>query len=178
MQAVDGTIIADLPGPVRGAVAFVLVLLLGGIILWRFGSFLDRAIDASTERPVVSVGYGVAAHVVIAFAGVYLATQLAGAPTGGWDAGVVGIVAGLLLVLLVSALGFAVVGSAVAALWLDGSRWTGLLVGSLLAGGSAAVDPLVGGVLWFVLVSTGIGGTVRRWIHASEGPDPSAVRHE
>lgn len=176
--AVGGSAIVDVPGPVRGAVAFVLVFLLGAALVRRFGPFLDRSVDASMERPLASLGYGAAAHAVIAFAGVYLADQLAGVPTAEWNAGVVGVVAGLLVVLLASALGFTVVGSAAAALWLDGRPWTGPLVGAALAGGSAAVEPLVGGLVWFVVVSTGIGGAVRRWIHASAGPDPSNVPRE
>ena len=178
MQAVDATVIVDVPGPVRGTVAFVLMLLVGGAIAWRFAPFLDSCVDASIERPLASVGYGVAAHAVIAFAGVYLSTQLAGAPRSEWNAGVLGIFAGLFLVLVASALGFTVVGATIAVIWLDGPEWATPVVGALLAGGSAAVDPLVGGLVWFVVVSTGIGGAVRRWIHASAGPDPSTVRRE
>lgn len=176
MQVVDPTAVVDLPGAVRGPAAFGLVLLLGGAIAWRFGPFLARSSEASMERPIASVGYGAAAHAVIVFAGVYLASQLAGVPTGGWNAGVVGVVLGSLVVLLAAALGFTVVGSTVADLWLDGRPWAGPVVGAVLAGGAAAVDPVVGGLLWFVVVSMGIGGPARRWLHASAGPDPAEVR--
>lgn len=178
MQVWGPTAFVDLPGPIRGAAASVLVLVVGAVLVWRYEAFLERSIDASMERPLASVGYGVAAHAVIAFAGVYLANQLAGVPTAGWNAGIVGVVVGLLLVLAASALGFTVVGSAVSGLWLGDRRWAGPVVGALLAGGAAAVDPRVGALLWFVVVSMGIGGPARKWLHASEGPDPSDVRRQ
>ena len=178
LQAVDLTTALDLPGPVRGVAAFAAVLLLGVVVAWRFGPFLDRSIDASLERPLASLGYGVAANAVVAFGGVYLASQLAQVRAAGGSGAVVGFALGLLLVLLASALGFTVVGSTVVELWRGERTWAGPVVGAALAGGTAAVDPLVGGIAWFVLVSIGIGGPARRWLHASEGPDPSQLRRE
>lgn len=178
MQVVDPTAVVGLPAAVRAAAAFGLVLLLGGAIVWRFEPFLARSIDASMERPIASVGYGLAAHAVIVFAGVYLGSQLASLPTGTWNAGVVGVALGSLVVLGAAALGFTVVGSTVADLWLGGRPWAGPVVGATLAGGAAAADPVVGGLLWFLVVSTGIGGPARRWLHASEGPPPADVRRE
>lgn len=172
----DPTAVFDLPGPVRGTAAFVLVLLLGGLLLRRFEPFLERSVEASMDRPLASVGYGVAAHAVIAFGGVYLANQLTQVPTGGWNAGAVGIAAGMLLVLLAAALGFTVVGSTVAGLWLEGRRWAGPVVGALFAGVAAALDPPIGWLLWFVVVSMGIGGPARKWLHASEGPEVRGSR--
>lgn len=176
LQAVDPTAVFDLPRVVRGVAAFAIVLALGALVVWRFGPFLARSIEASLERPVASVGYGAAANVVIVFGGVYLTSQLAQLSAGGWNAWVVGVAVGLLLVLLATALGFTVVGSTVAALWLADRPWAGPVVGAALAGGAAALDPLVGGLVWFVVVAIGIGGPARRWVHASEGPDPADVR--
>ena len=176
LSTVDPTVVLDLPSVVRGAGAFAIVLLLGGFVAWRFGSFLARSIEASMERPVVSVGYGAAANAVVVFGGVYLASQFAQLSAGGWNAWVIGVAVGLLLVLLTSALGFTVVGSTVAALWLGDRPWGGPAVGAAIAGLAAALDPLIAGLVWFVVVSIGIGGPARRWLHASEGPDPADVR--
>lgn len=175
MQVWGSTGILDLPWPIRGIAAFLLVLLVGGVLVRRYDAFLDRSIDASMERPLASVVYGAAAHAVIAFAGVYMATQLARAPTAGWNAGIVGLLVGLLLVLVASALGFTVVGSTVVGYWSGDRRWGGPVVGAALAGVAAAVDPAIGWLPWFVIVSMGIGGPVRRWLHASEGPDVSGA---
>ena len=174
----DPTAVFDLPGPVRGTAAFVLVLLLGGLLVRRFEPFLERSVEASMDRPLASVGYGVAAHAVIAFGGVYLANQLTQAPTGGWNAGVVGVAVGMLLALLAAALGFTVVGSTVAGLWLEERRWAGPVVGALFAGVAATLDPPIGWLLWFVVVSMGIGGPARKWLHASEGPEVRGARRD
>lgn len=172
MQAVDPTAVTEAPGPIRGAVAFVGVSLLGLVLVRRFGAFLDRSIEASMDRPLWSVAYGLAGHAVVAFASVYLASQLAQLPTSGWNAGVVGVGAGLLLYAVASSLGFTVVGSVVVALRSEERWWAGPLVGALLAGIAAVVPPPAGWLVWFVVVSIGIGGPVRKWFHASEGPDP------
>ena len=176
MQTIDPTVVTEMPGPIRGAVAFVGVLLLGLVLVRRFGGFLDRAIQASMARPLWAVGYGLAGHAVVGFGSVYLASQLAQLPTGGWYAGVVGVGAGLFLYVVASSLGFTVVGTVVATLRSEEPWWAGPLVGALLAGGAAFIPPPVGWLTWFVVVSIGIGGPVRKWLHASEGPDPADVR--
>lgn len=168
VQVTGPSAVLDAPGPVRALAAFVLVSAIGGVLLWRYGSFVDRSIDASTARPLSSLGYGVAAHAVIAFGAVYLATQLAGFEVLGQNAGVLGVLGGLLLALLAGSLGFTVVGSIVVGLGRQRRPWYGLLVGAVIAGVAGGLDPLAGGVLWFVVVSMGIGGPARRWLHADE----------
>lgn len=172
LQAVDPVAVIGAAGPRRGAVAFALVLVLGGALYWRWERFVDRAIEASVADPLRSLVYGAAGHAVIVFGGVYLTSRLARLEVGGLNAGAVGVISGLFVMLLVAALGFTVVGSSVVALGWDGSRWTGIGLGALVAGVAASVDPLVGGIAWFAVVSTGIGGPVRRWVHASAGPGP------
>lgn len=169
LQAVDPTGVLEAPGLVRGPIAFALVLLVGGALLWRFEPFVDRSIDASTDRPISSMAYGVAAHAVLAFVGIYLASQLGLVVVSGQSLTVVGYWVGFVSLAVAGALGFTVVGGAIVELGWERRRWHGLLVGALIAGGAGLVDPLLGGVVWLVVVSTGIGGPVRRWVHASAG---------
>lgn len=168
MQAVDPSALLDAPGPTRALVAFAGVLVAGGLILWRADAFLDRAIEASMARPLVSLGYGVAANAVVAFGAVYLISQLAQLEAFGQSVGVVGVLLGAAIVLLAAALGLTVVGSTVVELAWHRDHRAGLVVGALLAGVGGLLDPLVGGLLLFVLVSMGIGGPARAWLHADE----------
>lgn len=172
LGTVDPTVLTELPGPWRGTVAFVVVLVLGAVLLQRRGAFVERSIDASLARPLSSLGYGVAAHAVIAFAGVYVANQLATVGGLGQNAAVVGALTGGLMLVTAGALGFTVVGSIVADLGGRSGEWSGPVLGAVIAGVAAAIEPVVGAVVWFVVVSTGIGGPVRKWVHASAGPDP------
>ncbi len=159
--------VAEAPGPLRAAVVFVAVVSLGGMVCWRYGPFVDRSVEASTARPLASMGYGLLAHAVIAFGGLYLANQLGQVSVAGGNPGVLGVVAGLALWLAAGAVGFTVVGSALVALGGVQRRWPGLVAGGLIAAGAAVSDPLVGVVVWLTAVSMGIGGPVRRWFHAT-----------
>lgn len=166
-QVVGPEAVLGAPGVVRAAVAFTAVLLLGSLLRLRAGGFVDRAIDAATARPLRAMLYGIATHVVLAVASVYLATRLSQFAVASHNLAPVGLVLGGLLLLCVAALGFSVVGTVVADLVRDRAPWTGLVVGALTAAVLAALSPVVGGVLWLVVVSMGIGGAVYRWGHAS-----------
>lgn len=155
----------------RGVGGFLVVLVVGaGVRRWRPG-LVDRATEAATARPVAALGYGLAAHAVLALAAVYLITQLATVGGLGPAAGPIGAAVGGGFLALAAGLGFTVVGRVVAEVGGLGSRLDGVVVGAVLAGVAASLDPLVGAVGWSVLVSTGIGGSVRTWLHASAGPD-------
>lgn len=159
------------PAPVRAVAAFVLVSAGGGLIRWRYEPFLDRSIDASMAKPVRAIVYGVAAHAVIAFAGVYLASQLAQSGIFGTNGALVAAVLGGLVLLLAGSLGFLVIGSILATLGGSWSPWVGVAVGGTIAGVAGLLDPTIGGLLWFVVVSMGIGGPARRWLHADAVED-------
>lgn len=168
IQTTGPSAILDAPAPVRALAAFAIVSVLGGLLLWRYAPFVDRAIESSMARPLSSLAYGVAAHAVIAFGGVYLTNQLAQITMQGQSVGAIGVLVGLLLVLLAAALGFTVVGSTVvSAVWGE-QRWYGLVVGACIAGVAGFLGSTAGGLLWFVVVSMGIGGPARRWLHADE----------
>lgn len=168
MQTVGSIDVFGAPAPVRALVVFVLVAAVGGLLLWRFGPFVDRSIDASMARPLSSLVYGVAAHAVIAFGGVYLANQLGQVGLFGRSAGVLGVALGGLVVLLASSLGFTVVGSTVVELGWGPDRRVGVVAGAAIAATAALMEPLVAALLWFLLVSMGIGGPARNWLHADE----------
>lgn len=173
-QTVDPTAVLDLPGLVRGAAAFGVVLVLGAGLLWRFNGLVDRSISASMDRPLSSLGYGIAAHATIAFFGAYAASQLGQLSVSGRTLGGVGVWVAIVLLAVVAAVGFTVVGVAVVEVGLERRREFGIVLGAVLAGGAAVVEPLFGGLVWLVVVSTGIGGSVRVWFHAAE--DVEAAR--
>lgn len=167
LQTIDPTGLFEASRAVRASVTFVVVLVLGSTYLWRFDSFVERSVDASMARPLSSVGYGLVAHMVVGFGTYYLATRLSQFRVSGLNAGGVGLVLGLGLVLLAGGLGFTVVGSSLVELAGEPGRWTGPLVGALVAGGVALVEPAVAAIVWTLVVSVGIGGAIRRWHHAS-----------
>lgn len=160
----------DAAPPVRAAVAFVLVLAVGGVLLARREAFVDRAIDATLARPLASLGYGAAALAVVGFAGVYLASQLALVSVGGLNVGGVGLLFGALALLVTAALGFTVVGGVLVLVWGGRNDWSGLALGAALAAALSLLDPVLAGAGAAVVVAAGIGGAARTWLHASYGP--------
>lgn len=166
VAAVDPSIAVDAPAPVRATAAFVLVVLLGGLLARRRGPFLDRSVTALLDRPLGSIGYGVAAHLLIVFTGVYLTARLGQVQFSGVNASNLGLVVLVVLVLSVGVVGFTVVGSAAVDIWGGGSDWAGPVLGGIAAGVLASLGPLVGGVGWLLVASVGIGGPMRRWVHA------------
>ena len=126
------------------------------------------SITASMASPLRSLAYGAAAHAVIAFVGVYLTSQLSRVEISGQSVGALGVAVGVLVVLLAGSLGFVVVGSAVVEFGWERRRWYGLAVGALTAGVAGWLGPVAGGLLWFVVVSMGIGGPARNWLHADQ----------
>lgn len=172
LQLTDPIHMLELPGVARGGLAFAVVLVLGGGFLWRRAGLIERSIDASIDRPLSSLGYGIAAHATLLFAAAYLASQLGPLTVSGRSLGPLGIWVGVVLLAAAAGLGFTVVGAAVVELGWDRPRWNGLVLGAVVAGVAGGMDPLIGGLVWVVVVSTGIGGRVRAWFHASEGPEP------
>lgn len=167
LQTVDPAVLVEAGSTVRGSLAFLLVLVVGGALRWRFEPFLERSIDSSSAKPLLSLVYGVAAHAVFVFAGIYLASQLAQVQVSGWNAGSIGILFGVLLMGGAASLGFTVVGATIVKHAWAPVRGAGVVVGALVAGGVAVIDPLFALALWLVLVSIGIGGPIRTWLHAS-----------
>lgn len=158
----------DLSTPVRMTVAALLVGLLGSGILWRYESVVDRSIEASISRPLSALAYGVGAHAVLAFAGMYLGYLIGYAGFPAANSGRLGLQIGLLIS---GSLGFLVVGAAIVGSLGERHLWSGVVVGALLAGVSVAIGSLWGAFVWVMLVSMGIGGVVRNWTHDSFAPE-------
>lgn len=167
LQTVDPIAILDVSRVARASAAIALVLVVGGVLVWRFEPFVDRSVDAAMARPLRSTAYGVAAHVVVAFAGVLLSSNFALLPIAGRNTAVLGPLLGLVVLLVASGWGFTVVGTSIRERWEVTSRWAGLLGGATIAGGIAVVDPAVAGIGWLLVVSMGIGEPVRMWLHES-----------
>jgi hypothetical protein len=167
LQTLDPTAVTEAPPEVRAVGVFVTVLLVGGAYLWQFGPVVDRSVASSRARPLRSAAYGVAAHVVILFAVFYLGARLSQFELLGRNTAVLGLVFGVVVVILVAALGFTVVGTAIVELGWGGTPWAGLVVGASIASAIAVAASTPAGALWVAVVSVGIGGAVRKWLHAS-----------
>lgn len=168
LQSVDPTLVLDQSGLVRAVAAFAIVSVLGWGILWRYDDVVERSISDAVDRPLAALGYGIAAHLTIAFFGAYAASQLGQLTLSGRSLGGLGIWAGLFILVVVGSLGFTVVGTALVQYGWDRPRWYGPLVGAVIAGLAALPEPIVGGLVWLIVVSTGIGGRVRVWFHAAD----------
>lgn len=170
-QVTDPTMLLDLPGSIRGPGAFVLVLVVGAGLVWRYDGLIERTIDKSIERPLSSLAYGVAAHLTVLFFGVYVASQLGQAAPSNRSIALVALWAAVVLLVVAAAIGFTVVGvAAIEFRWTDSRRY-GPLLGAVIAGLAGLTDPTLGGIAWVAVVSTGIGGPVRDWFHAAEDVD-------
>ncbi len=168
-QSVDPSAAVDAPAYLRAAGSFVLVLLFGGAFVYRYGEFVDDSVDVSMDRPAISLVYGVIAFALVVFLSGYVLSQVgrlgisSPAVLPVFGAALVGIF------LVLSGLGYAVVGARLTE--LEGKRqpWRGLVVGAAV--GALAwllLPPLTGLMVYLAVAAVGIGGPVRRWIHASE----------
>jgi hypothetical protein len=157
------TVVASDPG--RAAASFLLVLTVAAAVrYWRAG-LLNRAVDATLERPLTAPLYGVATSalgwLVIAYA-FGQALRLGGA------VGQAGVVLGVGVALCAAGFGFVVVGAALMTVVGDRRPWAGPLVGAGLGAVVLVALPRpVGLVVWVFVAATGLGGVARRWIHAS-----------
>ena len=169
---VDPSLVTDAPAAVRAVAAFVLVLLFSAGMLVRFRPFVDRSIDASMERPAVSLVYGLALHGLVLFATGYVLTQLVQVEVALSDVSAVGVVILALVWLLLAGLGFTVVGATLTEVTGRRQHWQGAVVGAALGAAAAFVEPLLlGTALWILVVSVGIGGPMKRWLHASQAAE-------
>lgn len=164
-ESLDLSVLVGSPW-LRASVSFLLVLPVGAVVLARYGGLVDRCTDASMEQPLMSLVYGLLAHLMVFFASGVLSLQLTSV---GLDQTVLSV--GSTVVLGTVFLVFAGLGFAVAGTWLvefrgEGRRWHGLLA-VLGVGAAGWLLPVFAGLaLWILLVSVGIGGATRKWIHA------------
>jgi hypothetical protein len=150
----------------RAVGAFLLVLPFGGAVLTRYDGLLERSVDASMDSPVVSLIYGVGAHLAIFFAAMVFSNQLisAGVSQTVLSVGRAAVLGAVMFAL--AGLGFAVVGTILTDLRGERRPWLGLVVAAA-AGVAGLLLSLLGGLaVWVLVVSVGIGGPTRRWVHA------------
>ena len=164
-RPVDPAVLLEASGALLAAASFVLVLLLGGGLLYRYGEFVDRSVDASMDRPYVAVLYGVMAFGLVVFVGGYAVSQLARVGLGGTGLVVVVGAAGL-VGLVLAALGFLVLGILITDVRGRREPRHGLVLGAALSAVGWLLLPFVGGALvWLLLAAFGVGGPTRRWFH-------------
>jgi hypothetical protein len=165
-QPTDPGALAEAPGTVWAAASFALVLVVGGLLLYRYGGFVERSVEASMDRPYVAVVYGLMAFGFVAFAGGYAASQLAqvGGAGGTLSMAALGL-AGLVAVGL-AGLGFLVVGTLLTEVQGPRRPWHGLVLGAGISAVGWLLLPLLGGLAaWVLLAAFGIGGRTREWFH-------------
>lgn len=166
-SAFDPTTVSAIPASYRAAAAFLSSMLVGGAVHYRYGNRVEAAVDASTENLPLALLYGFFAYALAGFLVAYGFAQLAGI---GLSAPVVLVVAGVVLggfLLTLGGVGYVVVGA-----WITdraglGDQWLGLLGVSLVGAVAVLALPFpLGAVAWFAIAAAGLGGSVRRWVHA------------
>jgi len=174
-QPVDPSVVVELAAPARALGSFVLVLLFGGALRYRYGGFVDRSVDACVDRPGVAVVYGLMAFGFVAFAGGYASSQLSQLPVGSVALATVAVtVAGSVALVLVG-LGYAVVGTLVTDVGGRRRPWQGLVLGATISAVGWLFLPFIGGVLaWVLVASFGIGGPTREWLHSDRRVESSS----
>jgi hypothetical protein len=173
--AADLSAVAGTPW-LRASAAFLLVVPVGVAILSRYGGFVDRSVEASMGSPLVSLLYGVLTQAGLFFVGGVFSTQLANA---GLDTAVLAVGSAVVLgaaFLALAGLGFTVVG-----VWLverrgAGPRWQGFAAVAAVGATGWLLSPLLGAAVWGLLVSVGVGGPARRWIHAEQSVEAGVDR--
>lgn len=164
-RSLDALELLETPG-IRAAGSFLLLVLLGAGVLHRYDGLVDRSLDAMLDRPAVSVVYGAMAHLLVWFAAVSFLSQVSRVDVGQRVATLTIVAAVGVVFLSLGALGFLVVGTWLTDLRGDRQPWNGLVVGATIAALGLLVLPLLGGaVVWGLVVSVGIGGLVRTWVH-------------
>lgn len=174
-QPVLPSVVAEAPGVFRAAGSFVLVLLFGGVLVYRYRDLVDESVDASMDRPHLAVVYGLLAFGFVVFAGGYALSQLARLGVDGTTLALVGTSAVGAVTLTLAGLGFVVVGTLLTG--VEGRRrpWYGLILGAGISSVGWLVLPALGGLLaWVVLASFGIGGRTREWFHPPRRVEPGA----
>lgn len=165
-QPLDPVALTEAPSVVWAVASFALVLLFGGVLLYRDEGFLERSVDASLERPWVAVIYGLMAFGFLLFAGGYASSQLARLGSTGGTLSMVALGVAGVAALVLAALGYLVLGTLITD--LQGSRrpWHGLVLGAGISAVGWLLLPLLWGLAAFVLLAAfGVGGPTRRWFH-------------
>ena len=153
-------------GPTRAVASFLLILVVGAAIRYRWADLLDRSVEATVERPVRGTIYGV---VAVVFGWLVVAYAFAQAFRLGTTLGTAAAALGTAGALVVVATGFVVVGTTVVTILDREWAWAGPFVGAAISGLAWLALPFGPGLaVWLLLAAVGVGGPVRRWVHASQ----------
>jgi len=171
LAGMDPAGVAGAGGPVRAAASFVSVLLVGTVLRSRFGGRVERAVDDLVDRPRVAVFYGALAYGILLLTGLYANDILIRTATLG-TAGFVVFGALVLGMVLLTSVGYAVLGSVVTELWTGRRSWLAPVLGAAISVVPWLLLSFSAGTLaWIVLAAFGIGGRTRTWVHATRSTD-------
>jgi len=168
LQAFDPAIVTEAPGVARAGAAFVLTVLFGGAVIYRYGGKLDDAVTASMSRPLVSTIYGFMAFGIVLFLLGYAFNQVAKL---GLDATVLWVIISVVVgatIFSLGGMGFVVVGAWAAETLGTTDPWLGLVgVGAVSAVVWLLLPFVVGALVWVIIAAVGIGGPARHWVHGT-----------
>jgi hypothetical protein len=165
--AFDLASLLDAPPELRAGLSFLLTVLFGGALIYRYGGHVDRLVDTSMSSPLASALYGALAYGLAVFVVGYAYSQLSLVLAGSVLLRAAVAVALALVVLSLGGLGFVVVGAWAARAAGVGDPWLGLIGVGGVAAAAWLVLPVVGAALvWLAIAAVGVGGPTRRWIHA------------
>lgn len=168
-QSLGPSTIVDAPASARALGSVVLVGLVGALLVSRYGGFVDRAVDATMDRPLIAILYGLFAYVLVLFFVLFALNLLTRLGIGGTPLGIVaiGIFGGGLI--STCSVGYLVVGTLVYDLYSGRRPWYGLVLGALLSGvGWLFLAPLAGLAVWLLIPAVGIGGPTRTWVNREQ----------
>lgn len=167
LQAFDPSAVVGAPAPIRATVALLSSVLTGGVITYRYGRRLDAAVAAARENFTLNLFYGLFAYALAGFLVAYGFAQIASL---GVEAPLALLLALVVLggaLLLLGGIGYAIVGTWLASTTGLGDSWIGVVGVSLVGAAIVYVLPFfLGAALWFAIAAIGLGGPVRRWVHA------------
>jgi hypothetical protein len=165
-QPLEPVTLAEAPGVVWATASFLLVLLFGGALQYRYDGYVDRSVDAALDRPRIAVVYGLMAFGFVLFAGGYASSQVARIGGVGDTLSMAALGAAGLVALVLAGLGFVVVGTLLTEMRGARRPWHGLVLGAGISAVGWLVLPLLGGLAaWVILAAFGIGGSTREWFH-------------
>lgn len=168
LQALDPSVVVDAPVTVQAAVSFLLTVLFGGAVIYRYGRRIDGGVDAWMASPHVSVLYGLMAYGIVVFLVAYAYNQLSRFGVGTTVLTVLGAVLLGIVLLSLGGLGFVVVGTWVTKTAGVRDPWLGLVgVGAVSAVAWLLLPFALGALVWFGIAALGIGGPARQWVHQS-----------
>jgi hypothetical protein len=168
LAQIDPSIVVDIGGPVRAIASFLAVLLVGGLIQAQFDGLLDRAVDDVVDRPWVAIVYGLFAYGLVLFGGLYISDILLRVGATGTSFGYAVLVFLTVGILVISGVGFLVVGTIVEEFRSSRQGWLGLFLGAAISTVPWLVLPFTASLaVWIALAAFGVGGRTRTWVHAT-----------